>query len=500
MMEKRSIFVVLTILLSVTVFDAGANWLDNLVDKSKQIADKALNKPTQPTSLLPLTEQELAPFPKHYQFKRVREGVHQSPLFYFETGKRGKPPLLLVHGLGNTGSQDWLRTIPALEKDYYVYALDLPGFGLSTAQYFEYSPKQYSRVLDWFVQHKMVGKPIVVGHSMGGAVSLYFAAHYPQHVEKLVLVDAAGIVNRTTFVKHLSKLPVDRLPGSQTLQRWGARAKSWTDGQVEWTGTWYDPTELMKQDGWLRKKAVGANSNMNAALGLIQTDFSELNFAKVVDTQLIWGDIDPVAPPRTGVVLAHKLGNAELHLMHKVGHVPMQSHPEHFNNLLLKVLAEPPGDNNYAPGMDAHGEGSCTNDDKHEFSGHYRRLVLNNCKLVNIKDASIDTLEANNSIVHIVDSHIGNGEPIQIKGSVVTATVSRFNGTLTLNDARLDLAGVSLTGKRDPIDVQGKAESMVLFSLSEIDSSAYRGRVHGQFELGRGVWSPAVVESKRSHP
>ncbi|MFT4930102.1 MAG: putative alpha/beta-fold hydrolase, partial [Phenylobacterium sp.] len=222
----------LLLLCLTTIFlpSAHAGWLSDLKDSSKQALNKLLKDDEKPTiPLTPLTAADVADYPAHYRFNRVIETIHQSPLFFLETGDKSKPALVLVHGLGEAASKDWLQVIPALEKDYHVFALDLPGFGLSKGVYFEYSPAQYSETLNWFIdQHVSKGsadKPIVIGHSMGGAVSLYFAATFGHQLKKLILVDAAGILERTTFIKHLSEIKLDKEWMSDSSRRLAARAE-----------------------------------------------------------------------------------------------------------------------------------------------------------------------------------------------------------------------------------------------------------------------------------
>jgi predicted alpha/beta-fold hydrolase len=167
--------------------EANASWLDDLLKDSKKAVRKFIDLGEE--KLPRITDTDLRDYPKHYQFHRVIEPIHNSPLFFVESGDKSTPTVILIHGLGEAASKDWLAVIPALEKDYHVYALDLPGFGLSKGDYFKYSPKQYSRIINWFIdnyaQNKVTGKPTIVGHSMGGAVSLFFAATYPPSTEEI---------------------------------------------------------------------------------------------------------------------------------------------------------------------------------------------------------------------------------------------------------------------------------------------------------------------------
>ena len=68
-------------------------------------------------------------FPPHWQISMLHESVFNSRVFVVEAGQRSRPTVMLVHGLGQAGLTDWLAVIPALEQQFHVIALDLPGFG-----------------------------------------------------------------------------------------------------------------------------------------------------------------------------------------------------------------------------------------------------------------------------------------------------------------------------------------------------------------------------------
>ncbi len=111
---------------------------------------------------------------------------------YVEFGVDTNPPMLLVHGYGAMW-QHWNRNIPAFEQDYKVYALDLLGFGESEKPNAQYGLSLWAKQIEAFLRFKQVSQTILVGHSMGGASSLWFANEHPELVKALVLVDASGI-------------------------------------------------------------------------------------------------------------------------------------------------------------------------------------------------------------------------------------------------------------------------------------------------------------------
>lgn len=102
--------------------------------------------------------------------------------------------VVLVHGF--TGSKEnWLPAIGALAESARVIAPDLPGWGRSERKpNADYGLVAQADRLAQFLAELPVGdkRPVLVGHSMGGAIAALVAADHPELLDRLVLVDAAG--------------------------------------------------------------------------------------------------------------------------------------------------------------------------------------------------------------------------------------------------------------------------------------------------------------------
>lgn len=105
-------------------------------------------------------------------------------------GPSGAPPIVLVHGLGGS-HLNWVRVAPALAARTRVYALDLAGFGLTSARGRHTGVDANAVLLNRFLD-AVVGEPAVLfGNSMGGMVSAMSTHASPESVAGLVLVDPA---------------------------------------------------------------------------------------------------------------------------------------------------------------------------------------------------------------------------------------------------------------------------------------------------------------------
>ncbi|MDX9710481.1 MAG: alpha/beta hydrolase, partial [Trichloromonas sp.] len=135
--------------------------------------------------------------------RMVREPVFGGQVLIQEAGRKGNPPLVLIHGLGDPASGTWQTLLPQLARDYHVVTFDLPGFGRSQKQNSLYSPGNYATFVKWVVDEFIGAPPIVAGHSLGGAIALRYAGTYPEALTRLVLVDAAGVLDRRVYTKEM---------------------------------------------------------------------------------------------------------------------------------------------------------------------------------------------------------------------------------------------------------------------------------------------------------
>ncbi len=125
---------------------------------------------------------------------------------YWTVGDKG-PGVVLIHGLG--GSADiWMHNVQALASQHRLYIPDLPGFGGSDQPGPSFSPFDYAGFLDDFISLLHVDKPSIVGQSLGGGVALLYALRFPEKVNKLVLVDSAGLGKEVVWTLRLMSLPL----------------------------------------------------------------------------------------------------------------------------------------------------------------------------------------------------------------------------------------------------------------------------------------------------
>ena len=107
---------------------------------------------------------------------------------HYVTEGRG-PAVVLLHGLGGF-AESWRHNIPALAGVSTVFAVDLPGFGLSSKPPARYRLADSARAVHGFLQAMGLGRVAIVGHSLGASVALTYALTHPARVERLALIGA----------------------------------------------------------------------------------------------------------------------------------------------------------------------------------------------------------------------------------------------------------------------------------------------------------------------
>lgn len=134
-------------------------------------------------------------------------------LHYVDWGNEEKPALLLIHG-GRDHCRNWDWVAEALRDDYHIVAPDLRGHGDSQWVYGSgYAMIDYVYDIAQLVTQKHLEPVTIVGHSLGGSVSLEYAGVYPDKVAKVIAIEGLG--PRREQVEEMGGKPAP-----QRMQEW----------------------------------------------------------------------------------------------------------------------------------------------------------------------------------------------------------------------------------------------------------------------------------------
>ncbi|MCW6036030.1 alpha/beta fold hydrolase [Spirulina subsalsa FACHB-351] len=274
-----------------------------------------------------------------YSFRRSHSLPPTSP----------ETPLLLIHGFG-AALEHWRHNIPILSQKRTVYALDLLGFGASRKAAPNYTVELWVEQIYEFWQ-TFIGAPIVlVGNSLGSLVCLVAAAHHPEMVKGVVLLNIPDVSVRQEMLPPFVRPVVNRLEGlfgsppllvpvfqllrrRFTIRRWASLAYPHPEAITD------ELVEILAAPAYDQ----GAAATFCALFQSIrQPEFSprllELFPQISRPILLIWGRQDCMVP----FTLSQRFLGKNPHLtfvpLEKVGHCPHDEVPAQFHQVLLPWL------------------------------------------------------------------------------------------------------------------------------------------------------------------
>ncbi|MDF1686412.1 MAG: pimeloyl-ACP methyl ester carboxylesterase [Parvibaculaceae bacterium] len=137
------------------------------------------------SSFPPFAAGEMGPTSNTYFSQRLR-------LHYVDWGNEGAPPLLLVHG-GRDHCRNWDWVAQSLKDRYHIIAPDLRGHGDSQWMLGgAYDLMDFVYDIAQLVHQKNLAPLTIIGHSLGGNISLRYAGLFPETVKQLVAIEGLG--------------------------------------------------------------------------------------------------------------------------------------------------------------------------------------------------------------------------------------------------------------------------------------------------------------------
>jgi pimeloyl-ACP methyl ester carboxylesterase len=251
-------------------------------------------------------------------------------IVHYEVYGRGRPVILLHGWLGSWGL--WQETMGFLGRSYRTYALDFWGFGESGKKRETYAVQDFVVLVNQFMEQLGISQAPLVGHSMGGTVSLAMAIQYPQRVRKAVVVGSPIVGSSLAFPLKLAGYK-----GIAFLlfnMMWAFRMTM----RIVDPFICRDPRFPDMMDKDLSRLTV--ESFLLSIASLRRTDLRpKLNEIKI-PVMGIYGDRDNIVHPRQWQPLIEGVPHAKIIRWEKAQHFVMLDKPQDFMESLKSFLDE----------------------------------------------------------------------------------------------------------------------------------------------------------------
>lgn len=249
-------------------------------------------------------------------------------IVHYEVYGRGRPVILLHGWLGSWGL--WQETMAYLGRFYRTYALDFWGFGESGKKRDSYAVQDFVTLVDQFMEQLGIEGAPLVGHSMGGTVSLSVAIQYPQRVRKVVIV---GSPIAGSSLSLLLKLFGQRLIASLVYHNLWALKLSFRILAPFYTR---DPRwpDMMSRD----LSDTTLESFLLSIASLRKTDLRPYITQIQVPVMGMYGAKDNVVHPDQWIPLKQGIPNSRVERFQDAGHFIMLDEPQKFTEILHDFL------------------------------------------------------------------------------------------------------------------------------------------------------------------
>jgi pimeloyl-ACP methyl ester carboxylesterase len=237
--------------------------------------------------------------------------------YYTLSDKKTSKTLIFLHGWG-VDSRLWFKILPeTISKNYSMFFLDLPGFGQSQTPKIAYDVEDYKKIVCEFIRKLELKKINLIGHSFGGRISIKLASENPNFLEKIVLVNTAGIVppsKTKKLITFISKVisPIFKPNFMQPLRR---KLYFLLDSE-------YLENEKLSQ---IFSKVV--SENLTHLLELIKRP-----------ALIVWGRNDLVTPLHYGELTNKLIPKSKLVIIEDAGHFSFLDQPKEFVKALTNFI------------------------------------------------------------------------------------------------------------------------------------------------------------------
>ncbi len=249
-------------------------------------------------------------------------------IVHYEVYGKGRPVILLHGWLGSWGL--WQSTMAFLGQHYRTYALDFWGFGESGKRQPTFAVNDFISMVNQFMDRLGIIRAPLVGHSMGGSVSLSVTIQYPERVSKVVVIGSPIVGSSLAFLLKLAGYNwiASLVFHSMWALRFGLRVSA---PIISKNPSFY---EMMERD----ISRTTLESFFLSISSLRKTDLRPDLNQITIPTMGMYGDKDVIVNPKQWQPLQAGVPHARIERFNKAGHFIMLDEPEAFQETLKDFL------------------------------------------------------------------------------------------------------------------------------------------------------------------
>ena len=241
---------------------------------------------------------------------------------YYEKYGNKKKSILILPGWGNTRNT-FANIINFFKNNYTIYIIDYPGFGKSSTPKNEMTIYNYTEIIISFMQELKIINPIIIAHSFGGRIATLLSSQYKIPIDKMILIDIAGIKPKKTLKQRLKERLYKLLKKITSSSKHKEKYHE----------------KLLKLFGSQDYRSLPKEMHQTFK-NIINEDLSQ--YFKHINSEclILWGKLDDSTPLKDGQKINNLIKNSGLIIYPKCHHFPYLEMPYLTNKIISEFIKE----------------------------------------------------------------------------------------------------------------------------------------------------------------
>lgn len=239
---------------------------------------------------------------------------------YYEKHGNSNKEILILPGWGDT-RKTFNYLINYFKEEYTLYILDYPGFGNSSFPNRDLTIYDYTNIVRDFMKYENIKDPIIIAHSFGGRIASLLSGYYKEKINKLILIDIAGIKPKKNIFKFLKTYTYKLLKKLSIII-----PKRKRNIYLKRLFRFFASTDYKNLDNTM------CQTFKNIVNEDLKFTYKNIN----INTLLIWGENDKSTPLKDGIYMNKNIINSNLVIYPDSGHFSYLDYP----NLTNKIIEE----------------------------------------------------------------------------------------------------------------------------------------------------------------